>query len=185
MEGMTDERLDMPVLQDDMDAEEHMRKIRYWERYEAEMVAHFQKQIAAAKEKAASRIEWHKRLLYDYFARVPHDSTKTQESYALPSGRLVYKRATEKMVRPQDEKGFLLHLAEEGITEYTKTKIEESLDWQGYKKRLKIVDGVVVDKETGEIVDEVGIEQVEPDFVIKLDEDEEEKTNGEQENQIA
>lgn len=171
-EMRTEEVVDMPILQDDMEADEHMEKIRYWQNYEAQMTEHFQKQIALVHEKATSRIEWHKQLLRNYFVRVPHNSTKTQESYPLRSGKLVMTKATEKLVKPEKdkEKELLLFLAESGITEYTKTKIEESLDWASYKKRLKIVDGRAVDKETGEIVD-VQVEEVEPKFDFKLNEE--------------
>lgn len=169
------EELDMPILQDDMEADEHMQKIRYWQDYETKMVDHFERQIELVREKTKSRIEWHKHLLQNYFARVPHNVTKTQESYPLRSGKLYLTKAKETLVKPEkdEEKQFLLYLAESGITGYTKTKIEESLDWKEYKKRLQIVDGKAVDKETGEIVD-IQVAQVEPKFDFKLEEEENE-----------
>lgn len=161
--------IDEPILHDDMEADEHMQKIQYWQDYEARMVAHFENQIALVREKAKARIDWHKHLLANYFSRVPHDSTKTQESYPLPSGKLVMKKACQRLVKPEadEEKEIILSLAESGITGYTKTKIEEHLDWAAYKKRLKIVDGQAVDTETGEIVG-IRVENVEPKLDIKM-----------------
>ena len=174
------ERLDMPILQNDMEAEEHMEKIRYWNDYEDRMVKHFEEQIKLVREKAEARRAYHKHLLYDYFARVPHNSTKTQESYPLRSGKIVMKRATEKLVQPKDddEKMFLLYLAENGIKGFSKTKVEEHLDWINYKKRLSIIDGQAVDKETGEIVDGIRVEKVEASFDVALNKDEKENSNG-------
>ena len=186
-----DERLDVteldtPEIHDDMDAEEHLRKIRYWKSYEERMLAHFERQIQAVKEKTKSHIEWHEHLLQSYFAKVPHSGTKTQETYSLPSGKMVMKRATDSLVRPEkeNETAFLLYLAESGIKEYTKTKITEALDWANYKKRLTIVDGKAVDKETGEIVEEIRVEHVEPKFSITLNDEEGEHNDG-AENSVA
>lgn len=170
------------VLQDDLEAEAEIRKIQYWEREKERMTEFYEGQIKAVKEKCQSHIDYHKHLLRNYFNSVPHNSTKTQESYPLPSGKLVMSRGGEKLVRPEkdEEQRFLRVLKEQGITEYTKVK--EALDWANYKKRLVIANGKAVDIETGEVVS-IQVDYEEPKFDIKLNV-KGEKDNGE-ENQVA
>ena len=49
------------------------------------------------------------------------------------------------------------------------TKTTEDVDWDGYKENLTIDEnGQVVDKRTGEILDDVPITHVEPEFVVKM-----------------
>ena len=48
-------------------------------------------------------------------------------------------------------------------------KVEEKLDWNGYKSRLFISDsGDVLDKETGEIIKDVSVEMSEPKFSVTI-----------------
>jgi len=62
--------------------------------------------------------------LGEYFKTVEHKETKTQESYQLLSGKLVYKKPTQKL--EQDE-GALLEWCKENAPEYVRTK--QSVEW--------------------------------------------------------
>lgn len=103
--------------------------------------------------------------LIEYFNTVPHKETKTQESYDLLKGKLVFKKPTIK-INHDDEK-LIEWLAE---TEYVETK--KSLKWGEYKKNLTVNDdGVVIDTETGEVVEACTVEEVPASFSIKFKED--------------
>ena len=95
-----------------------------------------------------------------YFNTVPSKETKTQKSYKLLSGTLVYKKPSVK-INHDDEK--LLEFLDG--TEFVETK--KSLKWGEYKKILTISGGDVVDSETGEVVDGCTVEDVPASFNIK------------------
>lgn len=166
------------IIQNDMEADDHVRKIRYWQGYRDRMVDHFQKQIQLVTEKAESAISYHSHLLESYLATIPHKVTRTQESYQLPSGGLKVTRAHDAIVKDSEDK-ILLQLAQRGDNRFTKVKTTESLDWASYKKCLSIIDGKVYDVETGEAVDGAKVEHVEPKFSVKFNDDEEGSDNGE------
>ena len=94
-----------------------------------------------------------------YFATVEHAATKTQETYRLPTGKLKMKLAFERMV--PDEESLITDFP--NFTERTPT-----LKWGELKKRLQIVDGKVIDTETGEIVQGVSVEMAPPKFIVEV-----------------
>lgn len=167
-----------PILEDDVEAEQCIRTIKFWERERDKMVDHYKRQIEVVTEKANQKISYQQYLLNNYFNRIPHRETKTQECYDLPSGKLVMRKEHDALRKPtkEEEQGILLRLAEEGVRSFT--KIKESLDWDNYRKQLSIVDGKVVDKTTGECIDDVAIEHVEAKFAVRMNDDEEENQNG-------
>ena len=168
---------DIPVLQDDMDANEHAEKIRYWQNYKARMVEHFKRQIEAVETKCDSAIGYHTSLLSNYLHRIPHRVTKTQESYDLPCGKIVVTRDHDSIKKPDKvaEKEIIARLKKDGGNEFVNTA--ETLNWQAYKKQLTMKDGKVVDSTTGEIVGDVQIEHVSANLVVRF-EKVEEKENG-------
>ena len=95
-----------------------------------------------------------------YFETVPSKETKTQKSYKLLSGTLVFKKPSQK-INHDDEK--LLEFLDG--TEFIKVK--KSIDWAEYKKVLTISDSEVIDSETGEIVEACTVEDVPASFTIK------------------
>ena len=83
-------------------------------------------------------------LLQLYFGTVPHKATKTQETYALPSGKLKMKLPTQSI---DHDDNVLMERYPDFV------QVKPSLAWGELKKRLTIQGGVVIDKTTGEIVD--------------------------------
>lgn len=102
-----------------------------------------------------------KSLLAEYFAKVPHKETKTQESYKLLSGSLVFKKPSQK-INHDDEK--LIEYLDG--TEYVETK--KSLKWGEYKKVLAISYGEVINSETGEVIQACTVEDVPGSFDVKF-----------------
>ena len=149
---------------DDMDADECLTKINNWERFRKFWLDFYAKKIEEVSQKCDRNIAYNRRKLKDYFSTVPHKSTKTQEIYDLPSGKLamVYKKPS----LVPDRQAILDRFKASGDKEFIKTKTTEDIDWNGYKERLFISeDGkTVLDKETGEIVKDVSIKVEDPEF---------------------
>lgn len=121
------------------------------ENYQAIM----KREIDRAAEKIA-RLEF---VLQRYFETVPHQATKTQETYRLPTGKLKLKLAAERMV-PDNEA--LMNVYPAFVVQ------KPDFQWGELKKRLSIVDGKVIDTETGEFVEAVAVEAVPPKFIVEV-----------------
>lgn len=102
------------------------------------------------------------RLLEDYFKTVPHKTTKTQESYKLPSGKLVRKTQNPEYKRDDST---VIAWARENAPEYIKTV--EQLDWASLKGNTGVFDGHIV-TDDGEIVPGVEVVEREPRFVVEV-----------------
>ena len=128
------------------------------------LIDFYKKKIEEAKAEADYRIGFKKRALRAFFDTVPHKKTKTQENYALPNGKLVWKKQAPEYNR--DDKAVIEWLKQNGGKEFVKT--EETLAWDDLKKAaIGAVDGKLVLKEEvnedGEIIQTFipGIEVVE------------------------
>lgn len=114
------------------------------------------------------------RMLADYFRQTEkaHKRTKTQESYSLPSGKLILKRQNPEYKR--DDKAAVAWLKENGFGQFVKVK--EELAWADLKDASAVVNGKVVCgeqiTEDGEIIPLIvdGIEVIErPEkFVVEV-----------------
>lgn len=136
-----------PQIQNDDEAEECIKAIRdaeadvvFWKNYYVEAL----QKIADASQRI---IENNTARLEAYFDTLPHKVTKAQESYPLPSGKLVRKHRDPEFVRNDDE--LLSWLHENNGEKFI--KIKESPDWAGLKKTLTVMGETVVD-ENGEII---------------------------------
>ena len=101
-----------------------------------------------------------KGCLSEYMSTVKPKETKTQKTYKLVSGTLVYKKPSTKIIH--DDVRLIEALAG---TEYVETK--QSLKWGEYKKSLTIDGDKVIDTTTGEIIDACTVEDVPGTFTIK------------------
>lgn len=101
-------------------------------------------------------------MLADYFGTVPHKSTKTQESYKLPSGKLVLKTQNPEYTR--DDKA-VIEWARENAPQYIKTK--EELDWAALKADTAVFEGHLV-TEDGEIIPGIDVANREAKFVVEV-----------------
>jgi len=114
--------------------------------------------------KLESETKYLKSLLYGYFQTVAHKETKTQESYKLLSGSLVYKKPAVTIVRPDDEK-LVAYLENAGREDMVETK--KTAKWGEVKKTLTIsYDGQVI-SEDGEILDFIATEEKAGEFNVK------------------
>lgn len=109
-------------------------------------IAELQDRIIGLTNKCDNETKYLKSCLAQYFETVKTKETKTQKSYKLLSGTLVLKKPGEKI--EHDDEALLEWLED---TEYI--KIKKSVDWAEYKKKLTIQDNLVIDTETGEVVE--------------------------------
>lgn len=131
-----------------------------------EQIADLHDRIEELKNKCDSETKYLKSLLAMYFETVPHESTKTQETYKLLSGSLVFKKPSLK-INHDDEK-LIDYLENNDGSDYIKLK--KSVDWAEFKKNLIITDsGEIVDSELGTVIDSsvCSLEEVPASFNIK------------------
>ena len=107
---------------------------------------------------------WLRMQLMNYFYTVPHKETKTQESYKLFDGSLVYKKPSVSIVKPDEEK-LLAYLRQADHMEYIETK--ESVRWGELKKTLTLTDTGEIISEDGEVLDFIQTEEKAGEFNVK------------------
>lgn len=125
-----------------------------------DQISDLEDKIEELKAKCDNETMYLRACLEEYFNTVPAKETKTQKTYKLLSGTLVFKKPSVK-INHDDEK--LLKLLDG--TEFVETK--KSLKWGEYKKVLTISNGEVIDSETGEIIEACTVEDVPASFDIK------------------
>lgn len=126
-----------------------------------EQITDLKDRIEELKTKCDNDTAYLRSCLEMYFNTVPTKETKTQKSYKLLSGTLVFKKPSIK-INHDDEK--LIDMLDG--TEYVETK--KSLKWGEYKKILTVSGDDVVDSETGEVIDACTIEDVPASFIVKF-----------------
>ena len=127
----------LPPIMNDAEADEAVQKIAEAEEKIKRMKEWFDRQMQSITEIANAEIDYETTRLRTYFDGVPHNKTKTQESYMLPSGKLVLKDQDPDYDR--DDEKVIKALEEKGLNKYVKVK--KSLDWAGLKKNGSTLDG--------------------------------------------
>jgi len=134
-------------VKDDMTAEWCMTQIRNAQAEKAKWKQFYEERIQSVNEACDLTIANMEAMLHAYFDSVPHKVTKTQENYALPSGKLVVKKQEPEYER--DDEALIAWLKANGGDVYVKTK--ESVDWAALKGTLTVMDGTVADAD-GQII---------------------------------
>ena len=161
-EQITEEEI--PVL-DDMDAEYLMGRIRQANEQYEKLEAWYAYNLEKAKEVRNRTVEWAEAGLRKYFETVPKRETKTQQSYELPSGKLVLKHQEPKY--KQDNEALVPWLKQNGMADYI--KVEETAKWADLKKTLTISpDGTGMITSDGEIVPGVTVTPQDDKFTVTL-----------------
>lgn len=120
----------------------------------------------AMDEKFDSKISFFTSKLRQYFEHLDDadvKETKTQYKHTLLNGALVMTKAKTEYVKNDDE--LVSYLERSGNEDFV--KIEKKPAWGEFKKRLSVIDGNVIDKDTGEIVDCVSVSVTEERFEVK------------------
>ena len=157
------------TVDNDQKAEWAARKIREARQDTQKWTEYYERQLSAIRRANEDTEAYFAALLADYFDTVPHKATKTQESYSLPSCKLVLKAQQPEFNR--DEAVLCDYLDKKGRDDLV--KITRRADWAALKKTLKVMeDGTCVDAD-GEVVEGVQAFSRQPEFKIEMREDNE------------
>ena len=165
-----EEEVNTFTITDDIKADWALKKIaeerKEFERLKAiaeQQMEEIELKIKHLEETTERKTAFLRGCLAQYFETVPHKATKTQETYKLLSGSLVFKLPSQKMVK--DDEKLLEYFKQNNMNEYIKTK--ETPAWAEFKKNLSIVDDKVIDTSTGEVVEVVKVEETAGVFDVK------------------
>lgn len=157
------------IVDNDQKAEWAARKIREARQDTQKWTEYYERQLSAIRRANEDTEAYFAALLADYFETVPHKATKTQESYSLPSCKLVLKAQQPEFNR--DEAVLCDYLDKKGRDDLV--KITRRADWAALKKMLKVMeDGTCVDAD-GEVVEGVQAISRQPEFKVEMKEDNE------------
>ena len=130
----------------------------------AEQIARINEKVEAARRRCENGTAFLTSKLAQFFETVPHKETKTKHSYRLLSGTLAKKLGGPTMEK--DDAKLLEHLRSSGNSQYIQQT--EKPMWGEYKKRLEIQGDLVIDKETGEIVEGVTVKEKPDTFTVEI-----------------
>ncbi len=161
--------MDLQRILNDQDAEEAVRlllsarkeKDRLLSLVDAER-ARLDMQETQITERYDGEIAYYLEQLREYSGTVEMRETKTQRSYQLLSGRLIYKKP--KTVPERDE-NVLLPWVKANAPEFV--QVSESVKWGEIKPMLAVDGDRVVYTATGEVVDGLGVVETGGEFEVK------------------
>lgn len=131
------------------------------------MILHYQESKEAEAQKCENQIGFLRGKLLEYSHNVKMKETKTQLSYALPSGSLVVKKAKIKL--EHDDDVLLKFLKDSGNIDFV--KVTEKPDWSAVKSAIKVEDGQAVFVYTGEVVPGITTVEEPESFDVKIKEE--------------
>lgn len=128
-----------------------------------ERIAEYQQKIEQFKKQYENRTAYLKTLLAQYFYTVSHRKTKTQESYTLPSGKLILKYPGPEFQK--DDEKLIEFLEKNGYEEFI--QIKKLPKWGEFKKNV-IVSGQNVITQDGLVVEGVKAVERAPEFIVEV-----------------
>lgn len=156
-------------VDDDQKAEWCIRKIQEAKKEMMDWIEFYVAQTDKVKDKCERRIQFFEYKLMQYFGSVPHKQTKTQESYQLPSGKLVLKKQAPEW--EHDDEKLLPWIKDNYEGDFIKVK--ESINWSALKKAFQedeCIDtaygGLMTD--AGEIIPGIRIVDRPEKFVVEV-----------------
>lgn len=126
-------------------------------------ISEYEEKISNFKKQYENHTNFLKSQLNQYFESVPHKTTKTQETYKLPSGTLKLKYQKPEFIR--EEETLLKSLKALGWDSDIKTV--EKPDWASVKNKITISGDKVVTAD-GEIIEGVTVQERPNIFDIEL-----------------
>ena len=136
-------------VMDDASAEWCLKRIREAEEELTMWKEHYQEQLRKMEAQTNQVVDTMTALLEEYFDKVPHHVTNTQESYALPHAKLVRKHQQPEYSIDQDVA--VPYMEQNGMSAFVKTK--KMVNWADLKRIVNITeDGAVYNATDGEII---------------------------------
>jgi phage host-nuclease inhibitor protein Gam len=114
-----------------------------------QMIETYKRKVEDAQTRFESKTSYLKGMLQRYIETVKTKDSKTQKTYALPSGKLKIKFQKPDFTR--DDETLTKWLKKNGYNDFIKT--EEKIQWGEFKKVIDIKKDAIVDEETGELID--------------------------------
>lgn len=148
-------------ITNDQEADLYLQEIKKAEEKKKEWKAFYKERADSMVAEYDANISNMKAVLNSYFDKVPHKQTATQENYALPSGKLVFKKQNNDFEYDEDE---VIKWLEENDGECF-IKVKKSLDWASLKETLMVVGDIVA--YDGMVTPIKAIER-EPVFTVEL-----------------
>ena len=146
----------------DQEADLYLQKIKEAEEAKKSWKSFYKERSDSMSAEIDGNIANMKAMLQTYFEKVPHKKTATQENYALPSGKLVFKVQNNDF--EYDEQEVIQWLEANGGEHFIKVKKE--LNWSALKETLIVVGDIVAD-ENSQIIPIKAIER-DPVFTVEL-----------------
>lgn len=150
-------------INNDQEADMYLQEIKRAEEKKKEWKAFYKERSEAMTAEYDNSISNMKAVLHSYFDKVPHKQTATQENYALPSGKLVFKKQNNDFEYEDDE--LIKWLEANGGEKFI--KIKKEVNWSGLKDTL-LVAGETVADENGEIIPVIKAIEKDPVFTVEL-----------------
>lgn len=153
------------TIDTDAKAEWALGKIRAARADRDRMIEWYKAKINEITEQTESETAYLEGMLSGYFRMTEqaHKRTKTQETYSLPSGKLILKKQNPEYKR--DEKTVIEWLKENKLPQFV--KVTESLDWAALKAATGTIGGNVV-TEDGEIIPGIEVTEREEKFIVEV-----------------
>lgn len=128
-------------------------------------ISRLQYEIAEANKRFDNETAFLKDQLYGYFLDCKRKDTKTQQSYRLPSGKLVFTKPKPDYERDPDK--LVDWLVKQGRDDLVKFSYEPK--WADTKAMIAYVDGEYAVTEDGEIIDGITVVMRPGHFDIKME----------------
>lgn len=144
---------------------EELNDVERLEKQIQEKIDFYTQRLAAVQRQKEFIIEQRDSKLIEYFESIPEEQkrkTKTLVKYQLPTGTLQKKIKAPKYIRNDEE---LIKYAEQNAPDYI--EVQKKLKWGEFKKQTKVVNGQVIDANTGEVLP-ITLEEQAPVFEVKL-----------------
>ncbi len=155
------------TVDNDKAAEWCINKIKELRADTVKWTNHYTAQLESVRRTNAESEAYFTGLLAQYFGTVPHKVSKTQESYQLPSAKLVFKQQEPEFDR--DDAAICDWLDTVGRDDLVQVK--RSPKWADLKKIITITeDGTCVD-ENGEVIKGLSAAPRAPEFKLQIKED--------------
>lgn len=145
---------------------EHKEEYKRFETVAKDKIQQLQEVLKREKEKMENEVSFFESKLQRYFHTVEDSAreTKTQKSYKLPSGQLIVKFPNPQFKRDNNKLAEWLENNE--MNQYIQVK--KQAKWGELKKATDVVNGQVVVRDTGELVEGIEVVERDPEFQVKL-----------------
>lgn len=158
-------------IDDDQTANWALRKIKQYQekqkannelaQAEIEKIESWNKQ---ENEKAQQSIDYFQSLLAQYAMKKREEDPKFK-SQKLPNGYIGFRKKQPKWNYQEDV--LLETLKKNQLTDFI--KIKEQLDKSSIKKAFDVVNGKVINPDTGEVIEGITVEEQGEDFTVRVD----------------